>query len=151
MISVVSAHLWSTKTNLPSMACRETYSVGFTLMSAKLGWGTICGCSRPMATRQLKLHPSLSGSLSSSRPIFVGGQLFRYPVLWIVQKLLRSAVMRIQQVNARVWAWIYSHKWCPLKTNRREIIMSLNSNWLVQRKAPSTMRRHIRSKYCTLQ
>lgn len=71
------SHLWSTKTNLPSMACRETYSVGFTLMSARLGWGTMWGCRRPMATRQLRLQPSLSGSLSSSRPIFVGGQLFR--------------------------------------------------------------------------
>lgn len=72
-----STHLWSTKTNLPSMACLETYSVGFTLISARLGWGTMWGCRRPIATRQLRLQPSLSGSLSSSSPILVGGQLFR--------------------------------------------------------------------------
>lgn len=88
---VVTTCLWSTKTNFPSMAWRETYSVGFTRMSPFIGCGTIWGCNRPMATKQLRLQPSLSGSLSSSKPILVGGQLFRYPVLWMVQKLLRSA------------------------------------------------------------
>lgn len=72
-----SSYLWSTKTNFPSMACLETYSVGLTRMSARLGWGTMWGCRRPIATRQLRLQPSLSGSLSSSSPILVGGQLFR--------------------------------------------------------------------------
>lgn len=84
-----SSYLWSTKTNFPSIAWRETNSMGLTWTWFCTGWETVWGCNRPTATRQL--HPSLSGSLFSSRCTSVGDQLFKYPVLWMVQKPLWSA------------------------------------------------------------
>lgn len=39
----------------------------------------------PTATRQLRLQPSLSISVSSTTPIFVGGHDLRYPVQWITE------------------------------------------------------------------
>ena len=46
--------------------------------------------SLPMATRQLKLQPSLSISVSSTIPTFVGGQDFKQPVQCMTEQFFLS-------------------------------------------------------------
>lgn len=78
-------YLWSTKRNLPSIACRETNFIGLKRGFLGKDVGNV-DCNRPTATKHDRLQASPSPSPScSSRSIFAGAQDFRYPVHCITQ------------------------------------------------------------------